>query len=183
MVKISFNNKPSTTSVNNLLNTVLPGHSISNSNNNSQLSNTEILNNAKTNNLKFEEIHKINKYQKLQKRKISQKLKKSERELASKIKFNLLKTKKKLNDKEQKEYKNLINDNIKGLIDTNSEDLKDIQNEILEIIKPKDKINRKNKKIVKQINLYKKKTIQHSFKGLTPGLAPVDLEDSDSDED
>ncbi|XBW38779.1 hypothetical protein QEN19_004363 [Hanseniaspora menglaensis] len=68
------------------------------------------------------------------------------------------------------------------------EDLKELQNDILLVTDPKyaEALKRKalkKKKKLKSFSSMSSVRSEHKVPGLTPGLAPVDMEDSDSEED
>jgi hypothetical protein len=96
-----------------------------------------------------------------------------------------------LTESEKKELKRLISKNVVNLQSWRAdidEDLEDIQSSILELknqgVHVKSKKKRTINKKVSEKELYdkRKKSQENRYPGLTPGLAPVDLEDSDSDD-
>lgn len=190
MSKITFNKtKSQKSTVNNLLNSILPGHSVvhtASSRSSQQQSATEVI--SKFNKrLTPQEIHRLNKKTKAQIKKQSQSQQKSQKKLTDQVKLSLIKSTnvKQLTKLEKTQYKQLLAKQISSVLSLapDSELTEEIQSDIISIVNPETK--RKNRKVQGKTVLYKKKAENkgYAFKGLTPGLAPVDMEDPDSDED
>ncbi|KAH3687034.1 hypothetical protein WICPIJ_001978 [Wickerhamomyces pijperi] len=202
MSKITFNkNKSQKSTVSNLLNTVLPGHSVVStatshfSTNNKKQSTTEII--SKFNKrLSKEEIHHINKSQKSQLKKQAKTDRQAKAKLRDQVQLDLIRnTHSKSNSTlnltkgEKTQYRQILAKSISQVLTLapDVEETQEIQDEIMDIVNPSTARDRKNKKRIQgKTVLYKKKdakTAGYNFKGLTPGLAPVDMEDPDSDDE
>lgn len=190
-MSIKFSNKKSTTStVNRLLDSVLPGHSTE-----VDTGRTHSLSQAikKSQNYKTtpEEARRIKKNLKVQKKKEIRVNKKKNDKVAKTARLQLLQDHFKqglLTKEESLELKKLIKQNVANIqaweIDEDDEeDLIDIQDSIMDLEKKdykKETRRRINKKAI-----YEKPEPKtpNSFKGLTPGLAPVWMEDEGESSD
>jgi hypothetical protein len=198
MARITFKSNTSASStVNNLLDSVLPGHSSSAGLKKftSITSTSQIINASSTKkNLKPEDIRRLKKKERLTQRSLIKKQSSKQDALYEKARYELLishSNSNTLTESEKKELKRLISKNVVNLQSWRAdidEDLEDIQSSILELknqgVHVKSKKKRTINKKVSEKELYdkRKKSQENRYPGLTPGLAPVDLEDSDSDD-
>lgn len=174
----------SANTVNRLLDNVFPGHSTAVTK--IGTSGAQIINTAQKK-LKPEEVRRIQKKEKLAQRHQMRQKQQVRAKVESVARYDLLKQHAKdgkLTPDEKKELKILVNKNVVSLQSwrTDAEDeMVDIQREILEL-KKKDSSKKRSKKKVTAQEIYKKKQEQ-KYPGLTPGLAPVGMSDSDSDDE
>lgn len=196
MSKITFKDQGSVSStVNKLLESVLPGHSTQVSKKTTINSKSQIINESSSKkNLKPEEIRRLKKKERLNQRKLIKKSSQKKEELEESAKYELLLKHSKegtLSNDEKIELKKLIKKNIINLQSWKTEideDLEEMENEITDL-KKNDQYIRKRRRIPKRIaskEFYEdieqaQKNQQKRYPGLTPGLAPVDMNDSDSE--
>lgn len=179
----------SSSTVSKLLDTVLPGHSIRTEKTSAVSSKSQIINTAQKK-LKPEEVRRLQKKEKLVVRQQVKDKREQRERVESVARYELLQQHAKdgkLTLDEKKELKRLINKNIVSVQSwrTDAEDeMVDVQKQILEL-KKTDYANKKSKKkqsIISAQNMYKKK-LEKKYPGLTPGLAPVGMSDSDTDDE
>jgi hypothetical protein len=178
------NSTKSSSTVNKLLDSVLPGHSTAGKI--SVSSKSQIINTIQKR-LKPEEVRRIQKKERLvQRRQVRQKREERER-VESISRYQLLKQHAKdgkLSRDEKIELKKLVNRNVISVQSwrTDVEDeIVDLQKEILDL-KKSDYSRKRSKKKINAQEVYKKKQ-EKRYPGLTPGLAPVGMSDSDSDDE
>lgn len=202
---MSFKSKSSQTqarsTVNKLFANILPGSTVTDSPAvDSRLSSTEIINNQMNSKHKLstEEIKKINKANKIKKNKAINKKVEANKKFNKLVKYNIIKNHKldnpnELPEEERKYLQKLVKKNsstLRRLTDIDDPDVKDeidqLKAEILELTN--EKYNKakasKNNKLDKKSQDFNEKVKKGliSTPGLTPGLAPVGLDD-DSDEE
>ena len=202
MSRITFRKNSSVSStVSNLLDSVLPGHSTSNGSTESRIvpelsSASQIINaSSSKRNLNPEEVRRLKKKQKLVQRQEVQKETAKNQQLKEKARYDVLMSHYKnntLNALEKQELKKLIKRNVASIQSWRTdieEDLDEIQKDILDLkhqgkhVKSKKKRQVNGKVSEKELYEKRKKSQEHRFPGLTPGLAPVGMDDSDSDEE
>lgn len=186
---IQFQSSASSASqVNKLLDSLLPGNSVSSTDQqrDNVTSTSQIINMAQKK-LKPEEIRRIQKKERHIKRQKIRKQRDQKDQVESTAKYELLQQHAKtgnLTNREKKELKKLINRNVVSLQSWKTEaadQIEDLQREILQL-KNTDRSKKRVKQKVLGKDLYKKK-LERKYPGLTPGLAPVGLSDSDDSDD
>ncbi|CEP20937.1 unnamed protein product [Cyberlindnera jadinii] len=186
---IQFQSSASSASqVNKLLDSLLPGNSVSSTDQqrDNVTSTSQIINMAQKK-LKPEEIRRIQKKERHIKRQKIRKQRDQKDHVESTAKYELLQQHAKtgnLTNREKKELKKLINRNVVSLQSWKTEaadQIEDLQREILQL-KNTDRSKKRVKQKVLGKDLYKKK-LERKYPGLTPGLAPVGLSDSDDSDD
>ncbi|CCH42492.1 hypothetical protein BN7_2037 [Wickerhamomyces ciferrii] len=186
-MSITFNNpSKSTKTVNKLLAKVLPGQSSSNIIKSSSSSTSQQLTSHQQNH-KIDP-YKVQKQDKKQKRQAIKIINEKRAKLLNEAKAKILEdhlNQGTLSKEEKLELKLKIKKNVTNLQSWSLEqedDLKEIQDQILSMKNKSKKkiINKKSKS--NQNDIYDKKTIQR-YPGLTPGLAPVDMDDSEEESD
>lgn len=190
-MSITFNNpSKSTKTVNKLLSRVLPGYTTENSSSSSSFTGggKKATSQQLTSSHNATTSHKIMKQQK-KKQKNAVKISQEQRiKLVKEAKMRILKDhakQGKLTHDEELELKKYVKKNV---VDVQSwhnddEDMEEVQREILELRGQRQtKQKKRSGADDKKLDVYKKDMIR--YPGLTPGLAPVDAEDSeDSDDD
>ncbi|CDR45591.1 CYFA0S19e00694g1_1 [Cyberlindnera fabianii] len=179
-------NSKTTGSLNRLLETVLPGHTT-----NTALkptSSSQIINSTQKK-LKPEFVRRQRKKEKLEQRKNVKLERLSREQVEAQARYDVLLQHSKhgtLTTDEKKELKRLIKKNVVNVQSwrmENEEELKEIQQDIMELQKTEyTRVKRRpTTKRLDATQLYNKKQAKR-FPGLTPGLAPVDMEDSDEED-
>lgn len=204
MSRISFQDtQKSQTSVGKILSSVLPAHrnlitttgpKVSTKNSKiaikkkATLSTSQIIN-AQQKKIDPETLRRLQKKQKIKKKKEVRQLRETKERLDSKARFEVLKKhhdEGTLSPKEKSEYKMLIMKNIANVESWKNEmddEVVDVQKEILELrglgVRRKEK---RKSQAIKAKELYDKKG-EKRYPGLTPGLAPVGMGDSDDEDE
>lgn len=195
---MSFNSKSSKTqaqaTVNKLFSNLLPGTVQAVAKETLPMSSAQILHMEieNKNKLSKEETKKIQKQNKLKKHKMIKKASAEEKKYGKLAKYHLIKQHKaegSLSEEESKYLKKLVRKNVSSLNRISEIDDMEIKSELDQVRQDILKINReKHDKKVKRTQNKKTKDFNTkvskgmiSYPGLTPGLAPVGLEDSDDE--
>ncbi|ODQ62803.1 hypothetical protein WICANDRAFT_76965 [Wickerhamomyces anomalus NRRL Y-366-8] len=190
-MSITFKNpSKSQKTVNKLLSRVLPGHTATSTTPSSSSSNLSSTSQQLTSSHNSNTSHKVLKQQK-KKQKQAIKISESQRQkLMAEAQRRVLKehsTTGKLTPQEALELKKYVKKNVVDITSWHNEDdeLDEVQQEILELKQKEPRFRGKrvsNKKSAKKQmdGIYNKKEMIR-YPGLTPGLAPVGMDDEDSD--
>lgn len=195
---MSFNSNSSKsqaqTTVNKLFSNLLPGTVGNVQKQSSSLPSAQLLNNEieNTNKLSKQELRKIHKQNKLKQHKKIKKVLEEEKKFGKIAKYHLIKHHKtggNLSEEESKYLKKLVKKNVNSLNKVSEIDDMEIRAELNQVRQDILRINKeKHDKKAKRIQHKKTKDFNNkvskgmiSYPGLTPGLAPVGLEDSDDE--
>lgn len=195
---MSFNSKSSKShaeaTVNKLFSSLLPGTQGTTSKQSPSLSSAELLSIEieNKNKLSKEELKKIHKQNKFKQHKKIKKALEDEKRFNKLAKYHLIKHHKtggELSEEEAKYLKKLVKKNVNSLNRVSEIDDMEIKSELDQVRQDILKINKeKHDKKAKRIQNKKTKDFNSkvakgmiSYPGLTPGLAPVGLDDSDDE--
>lgn len=191
---MSFKSKSSKTqaqaTVNKLFANILPGTSISKDASPNKFTNTQLLNNQISK--KSVDVSRQTKLNKIKKNKKINTHLQADKKFNKLVKYNIIKKHKEnenLSEEEAKYLKKLVKKNsnlINNLKDIDDDSIQqDIDDLKQEILAHDENIKKKNQRLSAKQNDFEQnlKSGKINYPGLTPGLAPVDYNESDDEDD